>query len=165
MILMLDPSTTCTGYAMMKLDGTLIEGGFFRPNRTKDSAIERANAMCEDLVELLNETEFSAIVVEVPTAEAHHKKDRHGKGLTTYGIGVGMIVRTILASGQADKLVAVDQSTWTGGDSKTERADFVALAYANYRQAQDQDTGLDLADAIGLGLWYIEDCKQKAVSA
>lgn len=164
MILALDPSTTRTGYAIMYRSTALVEGGLFTPERTKDPAIERANAMCDDLVELLNETEFEAIVVEVPTAEAHHKKDRRGNGLTTYGIGVGMIVRTILASGQADKLVAVDPATWTGRDAKSERAEFVALAYANYREAKHQDTGLDLADAIGLGLWYIEDCKRKAVA-
>lgn len=156
MILAIDPSTTRTGYAIMDRDRAVHDGGFFLPNRTNESAIDRANSMCEDLAELLNETEFEAIVVEVPTAEAHHKKDRFGKGLTTYGIGVGMIVRTILSSGQADRLAAVDPATWTGGDSKIERAQCVAISYAQYREVAEQDPGL--------GLWYIDDCRRKAVT-
>lgn len=175
-LLALDPSSSCTGYAVLEglLPADLVEGGLLKPSASKrvvGCSVEAGNAALsswmsrgelgayrrvvetlEDVRGLVARVEPELVVVEVPSGKVGTGARRGAKGsLTTYGMAAGAVwsvCRELLPT------VPVTERVWTAdAGSKAKRA---ALALSVYGRRYDagQDPGGDTADAIGLGRWY-----------
>lgn len=156
-LIALDPSSTRTGYAAF-IDGKLAEAGYLKPHRTRDSSEKRIEAMCNALRELFIGMVVDGVhvVVEVPS-------DRQGTGsragatgrLAIYGVAVGELRRTAKCSVFVSQVHSVTEREWTRGRSKARRQAGIAALFPNYRRIMAKDRGADVADAIGLGLWWL----------
>lgn len=152
--LFLDPSSTRTGYSLMNERDTIIEAGYFRPDRRGDPPIVRAADMAEDLRVLVSERPPLLIVVEVPTGLAG-TGSRHGAGarLAIYGLAVGIIYWQ--ARSICGRVSCVDERTWTLGIPKLKRRQMLAVVFPAYARAFARDGGGDVADAIGIGRYWL----------
>lgn len=64
MLLSLDPSITCTGWAILDFDGNTHSFGSFKP-RVATSVDDRIESICDQLGKLFMETSPEEIVIEV----------------------------------------------------------------------------------------------------
>ncbi len=154
-IIALDPSSTCTGYAVMESAETLVSAGLLRP-RSSDEAIERITSMACDLRELITECRPRKVVIEVTSGKVagRHRQRSQGAGLGVYGTAVGAMyaVSLIEMGWLRSRVVPIHENTWTHGVPKAQRQRHCAAAFPAYSMADDP--GADVADAIGLGCWY-----------
>lgn len=168
MILALDPSSTCTGYALLRSADDLAEAGRLRPGKTRDSAVHRITAMGVELAALIREWQPDEIVIEITSGKVGcrgRQRGMNGAGLAVYGMAVGYLWRVCLE--QQDRfrppVYTVAENDWTRGVPKQQRAAGVALKYRNYRVIDDP--GGDVADAIGLGCWWLREAALRRVAA
>lgn len=166
LIFAIDPGSVRAGWCVVKPQGELVEGGVILPENFKASNDIRIADMCEDLRELLLEWEPRVILLE--WVSGHVGRRRHkgsGAGLTVYGVSVGALWWVILtwkkslpAKRQLEiEVVLIDETIWTGQVHKLDRALAIGEMFPRYNIKKDP--GQDLADAIGLCVWYIRDCK------
>lgn len=156
MILALDPSSTCTGYALGEDDGTFREAGVLRPRPTRLPFELRVQSMVTDLREFLRDHSPSTIVLEVPSGKIHGRLQR-ANGIINYGFAVGAIWLACCIYGGA-QLHTVADNVWTRGRQKAKRQRELAASLPAYDAAKDK--GADCADAIELMQWWAE--KQRA---
>lgn len=177
MILAIDPSSTCTGYAVLAglEPGALIDAGRLRASRSwSASAVEeppglglrrrallpygRVDEICDDISTLLEERKASlrGVIIEVPSGRIGTGGRRGARGsLAIYGMAAGAIWRHIwthLCRPRAVMLVT--EREWIRDvPAKADRRAWVAAMYPTYRP--ENDPGSDVADAILLGRWWI----------
>lgn len=160
MLLAIDPASERTGWAALETSNpvrpVLARYGVIRAR--KAVALDRIVEICSALRQFVAEVRPEAIVIEVPSGHVGRRHGGGGAGLATYGVAVGAIWRELW--GAAPIVEAVTEAEWTGGVAKERRALFMAQRFSNYRP--DGDTGLDAADAIGLGDWYLAHRKVRA---
>lgn len=167
-ILAIDPSSSMTGYAVLNEQERLLEAGLLKPNKQRDPPAERIAAMCGDLWTLLDHTEPAAVVIEWTSGHVGQKRHQGGgAGLSVYGIAIGAIWQTAVhwaASHPKRKtrIELINENDWTGGKPKPERTGMIARLYPQYELASDP--GGDVADAIGLGRWWICEKRFKLLS-
>lgn len=149
-ILALDPSSTATGYAVMRDDGTLADAGLLKPDRTRDDANTRIAAMHRALMDVLREHRPTCVVVEDTSGKVGARHRGAGAGLAIHGKAVGYFMAAVKAAGYVPEMIL--ENVWTRGTPKAKRQARVALAYRSYRPAEDP--GGDTADAIGLAEWW-----------
>ncbi len=152
-IVAFDPSSTRTGYAVLKgpsLPRDLVEAGIIKPEKTKAEAIERAWSMARQAVKLLNSIGPLKVIVETPARTVRGKKQNR-QAQAIYGMGVGAFITMIELEWGATDRVAADR--WTQ-KKKDHRAKELALSVAGYDRSRDR--GMDCADAIELGEWFCE---------
>jgi len=151
-LLAIDPSSTCTGYAIWR-DGHIAEIGRITPGRTRDHYLDRVEAITGEVAALLVECAPQHAVIEVPSGRRGKGSERGATGhLAIYGVAVGAVLQTLRARPEVC-LTCVDERTWTRGRPQRQR---VALAVATSPTYDPrQDPGADVADAIGLGLWWL----------
>lgn len=162
-LLAIDPSSTKTGYAVMADRMTLIDAGFLKPNKTKDPAIMRIIAMTEDLTKLLKEYRPEMILVERPHTYAAHKfKDAGIKpiGIATYGMAAGAMFWACYSF--TSETQAISAEDWTRGVPKLKRQRLICMAFPQYDP--EKDRGCDIADAIGLALWWFSQQKANRIA-
>lgn len=153
-LLSIDPSSTCTGYAVLN-DEALLDAGKLRPNRVKDKPNERIDVMVADLVKLVAEYGPGIILMEDTSGKVSR---RHGKGggagLAIYGKAVGEVRRAMMITGV--RVECILENEWTRGCSeKAERKLWCQAAYpTQYDPAKDE--GGDVADAIKMARWWLE---------
>lgn len=174
MILAFDPSSTCTGYAVLTglARNQLIGAGRFFSEYKKNElpilppwlsthlmqpelkAAWRVAAMVRDAVDIIHEYKPQRIVVEIPSGRAGKGSKNGAKSsLSVYGMGAGAIWTA--ANLAAPGIVApVTELQWTPsrGDKYTAQIGIAAL-YPNYDPQKDK--GADTSDAIGLARWWI----------
>jgi hypothetical protein len=162
-ILALDPSSTRTGYAILTsptADG-LVEAGYLRPERSTDRYLDRITAMAQDLHGLISMTAgIDLVVIEMPSGRCGGGQRRGaGSSLIVYGVAAGMLWGVAVGRvGTGVKAVeTVFENVWTGRVSKGVRQQRIAAQFPSYAKACAADTGGDTADAIGLGVWYLEE--------
>jgi hypothetical protein len=63
-----------------------------------------------------------------------------------------------------DNVVPVNED-WTGGVTKEKRARLIAMEFPRYAAAMGLDSGGDVADAIGIALWWMGQQKLKGLMA
>lgn len=171
-ILGLDPSSKCTGYAV--LNGLephdLVEAGRLKPSRAK-AVVEhmpawqaahyrenvRANAygvlsMIPDLAGVIREHAPTRIIIEIPSGQAGSgmKKGAAPGSLGVMGMAQGAMYGWLLARFPA-LLCPVDERYWTravGHTKKEDRQYKADTMYSGYDAAQDP--GADASDAIWL---------------
>lgn len=160
-ILILDPSSTCTGYAIMsdrknaRGRYSLMDAGRLMPERAKDPANDRIRAMVREILNISAEHRPDRIVVEDTSGKiARHGRGRgmNGAGLAIYGKAVGWILGACYSTGI--EVVPILENEWTRGISKEGRQKIVIAAYGDqYDPAKDP--GLDTSDAIRLGEYFL----------
>lgn len=166
LVLGLDPGSIVTGYALMRSPTELVECGALKATRTR-SVMTRIDNMTCDVVELLAERQPTAVVIEVPTPHVH--AGRPGAGLTVYGMAVGAIYATVRAvvgvptygTPTCSVWTYTDQA-WTKGTPKRDRQRMIAATLPAYQAADDP--GADIADAIGLCLFWFERRRLRALT-
>jgi hypothetical protein len=163
-VLALDPSSSCCGFALARVDvdrpgnPRYMEAGRFLPRRVKDDAFERIDAICESLSSEMSwcwiHDEGSlcpdVAVIEAPKKPQARQGSRSVGSMWTYGIAVGSIIRTVRAHGLPVALL--DPADWAKGISKDHRP---ALAKSLCREYEPKsDPGADMADAIVMLRWW-----------
>lgn len=155
-LLAVDPSSTRTGYALLRVPGgDVIDAGFLS-GRARDAAIGRAMEIGDELIKLVADVRPDLIVIELPgprTPRAMWKRNPTGHGQAVYGACVGVIYRAAWQTGV--EVIPISAHEWTGRASKERRGIGLAMTSAAYRAAAAQDRGRDVADAIELGRWWI----------
>lgn len=152
-ILALDPSSTATGYAVLRDDGSLADAGLLKPDRTRDDANTRIAAMHRALIEVLKEHTPAHVVVEDTSGKVGHRgraRGMNGAGMAIHGKAVGYFICAVKAAGYVPECVL--ENVWTRQVPKAVRQSRVAVAFPAY--AGVSDPGGDVADAIGLADWW-----------
>jgi len=170
-IFSLDPGSKQSGWAVLAYPGeALLDAGLLLPARTRDNPAARLTAMKQDLVPLLNQHVPSVIVIEWTSGKV--VQSRHGgggAGLPIYGVAVGALwqvceywAATRAEFGAKCEIVLIPENEWTqgrpkirrqiGGKAALSRVDIIQHLYREYEP--EKDPGGDVADAIGVNLWY-----------
>lgn len=151
-LLAIDPSSSCSGYAVMSDERTLIECGKLKPTRAKDGPNTRIRTMVNEALQLIAEHQPDWVVVEDTSGKvARRHGGGGGAGLAIYGKAVGWFICQ-MEQRMPGRVTCVVENLWTRGVSKPKRQAFIASLYRPYDPKQD--TGGDVADAIGLGRWW-----------
>ena len=164
LLLAVDPSSTRTGWAVLALSGQLRQAGILNPDKARVAAEFRVADMARDLRELLDEWQPVVVVIEHTSGKVG--LNRHGgagAGLAIYGFAIGALwqtaadwQRSLPAEAQARTMVKlITENEWTRGIPKEKRQAAVAAEFTAYDPSADP--GGDIADAIGLGLWYTRE--------
>lgn len=166
-LIALDPSITCTGYAVFMLNG-LVECGRITTRaeyqrnkvRHKVPAHERIDELIRDLGGVFDRLPASSeVVIEITSGKTSGRHGGGGAGLATYGMAVGHIVRYAIERFGEDRVHQVYENDWTRGKGgKDKRIAHCRYCYPMYAERfADMDTGGDIADAILLGDWWINN--------
>ncbi len=154
MILALDPSSQKTGYALLTPAGTLTEHGLLKPRRIRDDANARIDAMVFSLREIVAEYAPDAIIIEDTSGKVGARHKGNGAGLAIHGKAVGRLHQAAIdALGEKGRVVMVLENDWTRRTPKAVRQNRAAYLFPDYKPAADK--GGDMADAIMLGVWWI----------
>lgn len=152
MILALDPSSSRCGYALMQAPDVLAEAGLLLPGKTRDAAIQRIPAIAYDLASLIVEAKPATILIEV-SMTCHGRAGKAGAAtLHVYGMAVGYLW-AICEQRAPGRVCTIEANTWTKGRPKDKRIDDVARLFPQYQRGRDP--GGDMADAIGIGRYWL----------
>lgn len=155
MLLSLDPSSTCTGYATFDGYGRLIESGRLIPKGK--CALTRIRSVGADLLALIADVVPSIIVIEISTSKYGRARSKGSNTIVVYGAAWGYCLHVCEASGAGVKTVEANE--WTKGRKKAERVLAAKFVFKKYKP--EQDPGGDAADAIMLGDWYLREEQMK----
>ena len=134
---------------------TIDDAGYLRPKRRGDEPLVRIRTMMEEVAGLVREHKPEAAVIEI-TGGRGGGGSRAGAGphLAVYGMAVGAIWAKLVQCLCLKDVHAVTEREWTRGLTKAKRQRQIGYAFPAYAQAAAADSGGDVADAIGLCLWY-----------
>lgn len=157
-ILAIDPAMTCTGWAVMYCDAgdiTLEDCGTIRP-RKKD-LLWRRWMLTHGVRRELTRWEPENVVVEIPSPKGSFNKVDRGASLVTYGMAVGIVLGCLAEMWDvcAFRMHPIEVNTWTKHVPKTQRAKVVAAQFPYWADRIKANKTLDIADAIGLGWWWL----------
>jgi len=163
LIFSLDPGSVKCGWCVMTHEKELVAGGHLLPKKLKASNDVRINDMCGDLRVLLDEWMPGVILIEWASGHVGRKRHRGaGAYLSIYGAAVGSLWKEIIHWKKSlpeeqrleVKIVLIDER-WTGGIDKFSRAKVISATFPRYKI--EKDKGMDLADSIGMSIWYLKD--------
>jgi hypothetical protein len=160
MILSLDPSSSCIGYAVGDGSGQIREAGRMRPPSRARDALAKVRAMRPELVEIVDQYHDTLETALIETPAPQQGKHMNARGQANYGMAVGYVIRLIdeLFGWRHVHTVRADQ--WTRQVKKQHRQRCLELDVPGYRATDDP--GGDVADAIGLLRWWaVERMKEK----
>ena len=160
-ILSLDPSLTCTGYAIGDLrNGSGIDvtevGKIKSAVRARDVE-RRVDSITDQLSKLIARRIIPSdlppvVVIELPSSRKMERHKGGGAGLANYGMLVGH-VRQICMS-LVGNVVSVKSDYWTGGRSKEKRYKNACRYYKSLPKIKDP--GYDVSDAVSLLVWWCQ---------
>ncbi len=149
-IISLDPSSTCTGFAVFVDDYRLVSCGKLLPcAKNKDDAFERIFDLCAQVKGLCITHAPGVAVIEWTSGKVGLRHKGRGAGLAIYGAAVGAIAGAVHAYNC--EFAPVKENDWIKGRSKRTRQ-IEALQFKEYNPKEDR--GYDVSDAIALGLWW-----------
>lgn len=160
----LDPGSVRTGWALMKPPEELMQAGLLLPDKQTDPSETRIGDMCHGLWQLLNFYLPGTIVIEWTSGKVG---ERHGSGggagLAVHGAAIGALWRECIAwfryqppeNQLKTKVILVKENVWTRGVPKKVRVEAIAAMFSEYKI--ENDKGFDIADAIGLTVWYLRE--------
>jgi Holliday junction resolvasome RuvABC endonuclease subunit len=162
--LSLDPGLKTTGWSVLE-GPELVDFGILRPNDPKAGVPERIDSLCLGLEALLDAFRPQMILVEWNSS--HVNVNRHkggGAGLASHGAVCCGLWRDAVywARRHGAKVVPVNESTWTRGVPKKQRALVVAQEYPDYQI--ERDPGGDIADSIALAAWWAKEEQVKQLA-
>jgi hypothetical protein len=150
-VLFVDPSSSVTGYALMRGRYDLMEFGRITPEKDKDRAPVRIQYFGRELAAIIADGKPDKVVIEITSGKV--ARGRHGgagAGLSIYGMAVGYLWRECVAAGV--EVEPVLENDWTNGVPKDRRLRHIAAQFPDY--AAFKDEGGDAGDAIALGQWW-----------
>lgn len=170
LIFAIDPGSVRSGWALMRPGERLIKAGLLLPDKQTAPSEFRIAAMCHGLWQLLNLWLPRIILIEYGSGKVNPRRHHgQGSGLQVHGISVGALWREVVAwiswqpvENQINtEVVLVKENDWARGVTKRERAAAVAAMFPEYKMADDP--GHDIADAVGLAVWYLRENKLRSV--
>lgn len=174
-ILGVDPSSTCTGWALLRerrgrdraLLPELVEHGIITvKGGDKLPGTERARRMAPELITIIEQHKPDMAVVEVPSGKIAAAQGTDAwRGLPVYGYAVGYLDCTLRVTLDEGCVISVDERTWSGGAGKRPRATRIGVLFPGYDRDRDGDTKLDIADAIGIAFWFINTLERQRRTA
>lgn len=155
--LSLDPSSKVTGAVVGVTDDgprlDILHKALLEPSRKRAPALDRAESMAAQAVELVERFDPQAVIVEVPAPQAPARL-RNPRGQASYGLAVGVIITTLEWHWETP-VHPVPSDLWTRRVSKRLRRKAIACARPRYDPTTDP--GGDIADAIGLLEWWVAE--------
>jgi hypothetical protein len=149
-VLAVDASSTAMGLVMIH-GGEIKDTRLVKPPDSLDS-IARARWMARHLSGEIR-TQFPDVVLIERTTGMHHAARPVAVSVASFAQGVLYVVVTGLVGFNVVHFVAENQ--WTRGlGKKKQRVESTRLAYPEI--ANEHDPGGDIADAVGLGMWWIQ---------
>ena len=150
-LLSLDPSSTCTGYAVF--DGRrIVESGCIRVKQRCGAELRIAN-ICNDVADLVADHAPLHIIVETPPRTPRAAR-RSSITLPIYGWAVGAVWATCReCSEHAVGIHCIPGDEWIGRQSKAQRLQRVRLLYKSLVLTEKDH---DAVDAIALGVWWLD---------
>jgi Holliday junction resolvasome RuvABC endonuclease subunit len=149
-ILSLDPSSTACGWAVLDLGGDVLDLGVIKPGGHRP-LWSRVGRMCDAIGELMARIEPDEVLVEVTSGMTY--KARRASSLATLGMAQGAVWCAVKAGGREPHVVT--EVEWTQRRKKQDRQRELAIWCDAYRGVAKKDKGGDIADAVGLGLWWL----------
>lgn len=142
---------------------TIDDAGYLRPKRRDDSPLERIRTMMAEVASLVAEHKPDVAVIEITSGQAG-RGSRAGAGphLAVYGMAVGAIWAELVHRMPEDCVCTTTEREWTRGVTKAKRRRQIGYAFPAYRDAAAADSGGDVADAIGLGVWWFGQKRRNA---
>ncbi len=157
--LSLDPSSTVVGWATMASATRLTSAGMITPPSRSSPSYERICSMRRDLRELLDQTQPSTILLEWTKGKVGKRHQGLGAGLAVYGCGVGAIATEcehwVEGRPAGTIVLPILENDWTRGVPKKDRQLAVAAMFDVYKVSADP--GGDMADAIGMAVWWLKE--------
>jgi Holliday junction resolvasome RuvABC endonuclease subunit len=153
-LMAIDPSSVAVGWALFD-DGRLMKTNVIR---SSGEFIPRMQFLMECVRDLVVIHGAHTIAIEMhdglPFARNNRKADekRSPKVAATLCHAQGMILATLLLVCPNVKMIG-DQ-TWTNREPKGERAAKIHAAYPEFMSVWATDSGMDAADAVGIGLHW-----------
>jgi len=152
-LLALDPSSTAVGWAIFD-GGELRTLGVFRA--ASDNPMSRIAKLADAVARLADAWQPDTVVIETVSGMHRHARSMSvatcamAQGAIWYVVGKGQV-------GGPRTISPIKENAWTKGKPKAKRAELVKLTQPVYAEFQrkDGDRGLDAADAVGLGLFYL----------
>lgn len=153
MLLSLDPSSTAIGYALFLADAraTLHSAGVIRPTRRRDGFRDRTHEMCSALLAVTGIKSATRAVIEF--AGMYGRGKREIMTARVLGFAVGMAAAAVAELVPWGRIEFIEPREWTGNRSKAARTRLLAAELRGYDRKKDP--GMDAADAIGLGRWWL----------
>jgi len=161
-VLGIDPSSTRTGYAVMTSPTNLVEAGALTGENRRDPALDRIDQMVSEVTGILSEQRITRVVIEVTTGHIGRRHGGGGAGLATYGMAVGAIRNACCERLGASSVTSLYENRWTNGVPKRTRQRVIAAALPAYRI--ETDSGGDIADAIGLCVYWFKQRRAKEMA-
>lgn len=173
LILSFDPSISCTGWAVIRDDGSdhgaLIQAGTIKP-RDGDPKEKRIALIYREARDLLDEIEPQVVVAELPSTHGHNRTSDAGRfqaGQPIYGAAVGAVIGAACCTVNEAKVLRITPprllcygaDEWTrripGTRNDPHKTQRVALAARLYGRSPE-DLGAktvagNVADAVLLG--------------
>jgi len=155
-LLSIDPSMTCTGWAAWSVpdDWTLepkyLTGFDSIKTDTSDCVAARLDKLRYELEQVLGFTLPDMIVYEA--FPGCHYSGRGVKNIEKYIAAVERVNATCAKEIGYKNVIAVKATTWLATRKKQDTLDKVNLYFGLDLKKKDND----LADAIGLGMWFVE---------
>ncbi len=162
MTLALDVSSSCTGWAVFGSRG-LHAFGAIKPSASLDS-IKRIDNTVNQVLSIVQSFEPSMIVMEWTRGRLHHRATagREPTGLAVMGQAQGAVRQAV--RGLRYRVETFDES-WTNRRRKETRAAETRTQFPDYASVAEHDPGMDVADAIALGDWYLRNERTKQLAA
>jgi Holliday junction resolvasome RuvABC endonuclease subunit len=154
-LLSIDPSLTSTGYALWVFNDwkverkNLISFDCYKTN-PKDSDGERLDCLTGTIREIIRGQMVDVVVYEKATA--YNYSDRGQKNMQKYRDAVAQVDRACVDMIGRENVYGVTAPTWKGTGKKHSTIKNVNLIFGLDLLQKDND----IADAIGVGLWFIE---------
>jgi len=152
-LLSLDPSSTAVGWASFRA-GVLAEVGLIRS--ACEDPRDRIRKLAASVKALVVRLAPEVVVIETVSG-LHHRAQK--LAVSTCSFAQGAIWQAIEDTVEASlpSVICVKEIDWTAGRPKSARARLVYLGEPIYRQfaGGSGDRGFDVADAVGLGRWYL----------
>lgn len=147
-LIALDPSSTCTGWAVFEpIENLLACGKITFPKKLLVKRLFELRLAVENLI---SEHGVLRSVVEIPSPRVWNSGN--GYGLVSYGMAVGVVLASCWRAGL--EVHTVTEDVWTARQPKRKRLMLVNSLYSQqYRLHSDK--GLDISDAIALGNWFL----------
>ena len=162
-ILSLDPSSTCTGYAVLQDDRRLLEAGKLR-GKSGTAPMYRVLAMREELRGLLDEHAPDVVVIEMPLGRQYTRRQQKFSSMAVWAGAAWAIWAFVYDLREGSAVYPVDNTDWTQGVSKDLRQKEVWAEYGD-QYDPDLDKGQDVSDAIKLALWWLKQKQRQDLLA
>jgi hypothetical protein len=166
-LLSVDPSSSCIGWALFaRAPANLVSfGRILPPAPVADKALLRMPLMAAALLEVVTSAAeggdvVDEAVIEVSEGKVHRAaKGGGGAGMSIYGAAWGYVWAKLDAR---MKCHVVPANEWTRGHTKARRQGSVIAMHKRY--VPEADPGMDVADAIALGDWWLveSDVRRRA---